>query len=247
MPWLDPAWQAGMGIVLVRMVGMFAALPSMTGRAFSLRLYGVFILWLSWLIQLSSPVYPQTQTWVSMAWEIVGSFLVGMSVGLAVRLTLDGLHFAGELIGVNIGLGMAGVVDPATGGQQNPISRLFTLGAMVMMLAADLHLAMFELLRVSLTWTPDVALWMWAPNFAAEAIIVDGVRLALPVVGSVTLIYLLFGVLARVAPQVQIFQIAYGVTILAGITVLLGEIPAIPDLVDGFLQRNLTALSDVVR
>jgi len=172
-----------MGIVLVRMVGMFAAMPAMTGRAFSLRLYGVLILWLSWLIQLSSPVYPKTLTLVSIGWELAGSFLVGLVVGLAVRLTLDGLHFAGELIGINIGLGMAGVVDPATGGKQNPISRLFTLGALIVLLSADLHLVMLELLRVSLAWTPDVALWMWGPNFAAQAIIVDGVRLALPVVG----------------------------------------------------------------
>ena len=44
----------------------------------------------------------------------------------------------------------------------------------------------------------------------------EGVRFGLPVVGGATLLYLLFGVLARVAPQIQIFQIAYSVTILGG-------------------------------
>ena len=66
----------------------------------------------------------------------------------------------------------------------------------------------------------------------------EGVRFGLPVVGGATLLYLLFGVLARVAPQIQIFQIAYSVTILGGLFILYLEVPQLPALVESFLQSH---------
>jgi flagellar biosynthetic protein FliR len=149
-------------------------------------------------------------------------------------------------LGVNIGLGLAGVVDPNTGSRDNPVSRLLVLGGAVAILSMDLHLGILELLRQSFEWQPHVDLWMFGPRAAAR-MFEEGVRFGLPVIGGATLLYLLFGVLARVAPQVQIFQIAYSVTILGGLLILAKEVGQLPALVESFLQSHLDALARLVR
>jgi flagellar biosynthetic protein FliR len=159
---------------------------------------------------------------------------------------LDALHFGGEILGINIGLGLAGVVDPNTGTRENPVSRFLVMGGAVVLLSLDLHLGILELLRQSFSWQPHVDLWMYGPR-AGSRMFEEGVRFGLPVVGGATLLYLLFGVLARVAPQVQIFQIAYSVTILGGLFILFYEVGHLPPLVESFLQSHLDALALLVR
>ena len=89
-----------------------------------------------------------------------------MVLGYTVRLSLDALHFAGEILGINIGLGLAGVVDPNTGTRENPVSRLLVMAGAVVLLTLDLHLGILELLRQSFSWQPHVDLWMYGPRAA---------------------------------------------------------------------------------
>jgi flagellar biosynthetic protein FliR len=246
LPWAQPEWLLGFAVVMVRLVTFLAVLPLFPGSAFGLRMRAIIALWLSWLFQIASPIGVVE---VSLAWsvyELTASACIGLVLGFTVRLSLDALHFGGELLGVNIGLGLAGVVDPNTGSRDNPVSRLLVLGGAVAILSMDLHLGILELLRQSFEWQPHVDLWMFGPRAAAR-MFEEGVRFGLPVIGGATLLYLLFGVLARVAPQVQIFQIAYSVTILGGLLILAKEVGQLPALVESFLQSHLDALARLVR
>ncbi len=246
LPWLQPEWLLGFGAIMVRLVAFLAVLPVFPGSAFGLRMRGIVAVWLSWLFQLASPI---TVVDVSLAWgvyELTASACIGVVLGFTVRLALDALHFGGEILGINIGLGLAGVVDPNTGTRENPVSRFLVMGGAVVLLSLDLHLGILELLRQSFSWQPHVDLWMYGPR-AGSRMFEEGVRFGLPVVGGATLLYILFGVLARVAPQVQIFQIAYSVTILGGLFILFYEVGHLPPLVESFLQSHLDALALLVR
>jgi flagellar biosynthetic protein FliR len=141
---------------------------------------------------------------------------------------------------------MAGVVDPSTGSRENPVSRFLVLAGAVVILSFDFHLGILQLLRQSFAWQPHVDLWMFGP-LSGSLMFEQGVRFGLPVIGGATLLYLLFGVLARVAPQVQIFQIAYSVTILGGLVILANEVGQVPALVESFLQAHLDTLALLVR
>ena len=246
LPWMQPEWLLGFGVIMVRLIAFLAVLPTFPGSAFGLRMRGIIALWLAWLFQLASPLEVVD---VGMSWavyELTASACIGVVLGYTVRLSLDALHFAGEILGINIGLGLAGVVDPNTGTRENPVSRLLVMAGAVVLLTLDLHLGILELLRQSFSWQPHVDLWRYGPRAGAR-MIEEGVRFGLPVVGGATLLYLLFGVLARVAPQIQIFQIAYSVTILGGLFILFYEVGHLPPLVESFLQSHLDALALLVR
>ena len=58
-------------------------------------------------------------------WSSLQQVLIGLSLGFAVRIVFAAVEFAGELIGLQMGLNFAGFFDPATGGQATAVSRFF--------------------------------------------------------------------------------------------------------------------------
>jgi len=242
---LQPEWIVGFGAVLSRMVGLILLLPTLPQMGAGLRMRGAFAVWLAWIIQMSSPAPIIGTGIVEIGVELVGGFLIGVVLGLAIQLAVGGFHFGGEVAGVNMGLGMAAVVDPSSGSRINPLSRLLQWGAILLLFLFNAHLVILELLVRSLHWRPHYEIWLWGPREAAISLIGNGIKLALPVIGCVTLIYLIFGVLARVAPQVQIFQIAYAITMVAGFLVLGAEMQSLPDLTNAFLEQTLGRLTEL--
>ena len=242
---LQPEWLVGFGAVLSRLVGLILLLPTLPQMGAGLRMRGAFAVWLAWIIQLSSPAPIIGTGMVEIGVDLVGGFLIGLVLGLAVQLAVAGFHFGGEVAGVNMGLGMAAVVDPSSGSRVNPLSRLLQWGAILLLFLTNVHLVMLELLVRSLHWRPHYELWLWGPREASISLIGNGIKLALPIIGCVTLIYVIFGVLARVAPQVQIFQIAYAITMVAGFLVLGAEMESLSDLTNAFVQQTLTRLTDL--
>lgn len=242
---MQPEWIVGFGAVLVRLAGLILLLPTLPQMGAGLRLRGAFALWLAWIIQMSHPAQIIGTGPVEVGVELIGGFLVGVALGLAIQLTVAGFHFGGEVAGVNMGLGMAAVVDPTSGQRTSPLSQLMQTAAILVLFLTNIHLLILEYLVASLQWRPHHSLWMWGPETASTALIGNGIRMALPVVGCVTLIYLIFGVLARVAPQVQIFQIAYAVTMAAGFLVLGSELEALPHMTHEFMHQTIRGLAEI--
>jgi flagellar biosynthetic protein FliR len=60
---------------------------------------------------------------------VCSKLLIGMSLGFAVRLVFCAVEFAGEVIGLQMGLNFAGFFDPLSGRQATATSRFF--GTMV--------------------------------------------------------------------------------------------------------------------
>ena len=63
---------------------------------------------------------------------VVQQVLIGLALGFAVRIVFAAVEFAGELIGLQMGLNFAGFFDPASGAQTTAASRFF--GTMVALL-----------------------------------------------------------------------------------------------------------------
>ena len=127
LPWMQPEWLLGFGVIMVRLIRVSCRLTHLPGERFGPRMRGIIALWLAWLFQLASPLEVVD---VGMSWavyELTASACIGVVLGYTVRLSLDALHFAGEILGINIGLGLAGVVDPNTGTRENPVSRLLVM------------------------------------------------------------------------------------------------------------------------
>src|SRR5574343_376735 len=73
---------------------------------------------------------------------VVHNVAVGLTIGFAARVVFAAVEFAGELVGLQMGLNFAGFFDPATGSQGTATARFFsTFGALLFVVLGG-HLMM---------------------------------------------------------------------------------------------------------
>src|SRR3546814_16846555 len=70
-------------------------------------------------------------------WLGLQQVLIGMALGLVMRIVFAAVQTAGEFIGLQMGLSFASLFDPATGANTAVLSRIMKIVAIVLFLAIN--------------------------------------------------------------------------------------------------------------
>ena len=183
------------------------------------------------LLPLLSPGLPPVpEAPAELAQLIVLETLAGLWLGGLARLILLALAMAGQVAALMLGLSSVLVQDPALGQGGTVLSRLFGMLAALLVLSTGLYALPLSAVVGSYAVLP--AGDPLPAGFAAESLAAMGaeslelaIRLAAPFVLAAVLFNLALGLLARLAPQVQVYFVAVPAQILGGLA-LLGLIAA---------------------
>lgn len=179
------------------------AIPAQVRIALGLVLSAIVIPWQPLAVNAPSlDIFPY-------AAAILQELIIGTLAGMAATLTFGTMQVAGEMMGIGSGFGSGRILNPAMGDSGSAIDQLFVMIGLLIFMALDGHHfviqavgASFKALPVNqpITLTdPEKLIRMAAQMIAA------GVQMALPVLGALLLADLTMALLARVAPQVQVF------------------------------------------
>jgi len=166
-------------------------------------------------------------------WLCTQQILIGLGLGLVMRMAFTAVQMAGELIGLQMGLSFASFFDPATGGNTAVLARLMNMIAMLVFLALDGHLMMvqglvasFDVLPITTDLSGGLSTDGWQTLFQWSALILaDGLLLALPLVMTLLCISLALGILNRTAQQLSVFSVGFPVSLLVGLLLLFVLLP----------------------
>jgi flagellar biosynthetic protein FliR len=173
-----------------------------------------------------------------------GEVMAGLAIGFAVQIGFSAALLAGETISNAMGLGFAGMVDPQTG-QQNPmLGQFLTILATFLFLAIGGHLALAATIVESYRALPPGDAWLSAESINGlvlfgGVLFAAGLSIALPVGFALILVQLVMGMLARSAPQLNLFSVGLPATLLAGIVLLAIAAPVIGEGIIAALQQGL--------
>ncbi|MBN7795839.1 flagellar biosynthetic protein FliR [Parahaliea mediterranea] len=156
---------------------------------------------------------------------MVEQVIIGVAMGLTVKIMFAAVQAAGEYIGLQMGLGFATFVSPDTGANTMILSRLLYMITLLMFLAVNGHLIAIETLASSFTTLPIGMLGLNAGAMEllvrfGSTIFISGMLLALPLVGALLVINLSLGILNRSAPQLTVFSVGFPTSLTAGIFLL---------------------------
>lgn len=176
-------------------------------------------------------------------WQV----LIGISIGLAMRVVFYAVQIAGEIIGLQMGLSFATFFDPGTNSNTSVLSRLFNMVTLMIFLALDAHLLLLAGLQHSFSVLPiaPVALGQaGVGEFVAWAgqVMILGLVLALPLVTALLTMNLSMGILNRTAPQLSVFAVGFPLSLLAGMVMLTIVLPQTTPV----LERLFTAAFEAV-
>ncbi len=163
-------------------------------------------------------------------WLAVQQVLIGIALGLTMRIVFAAVQTAGEFIGLQMGLSFASFFDPATGANTAVLARIMNIVAMLVFLAMNGHLLMlggfirtFDILPIQIgALNPNG----WGVLFEwSSQVLVSGMLLALPLIIVLLTINLAMGILNRTAQQLSIFAVGFPISLMVGITLLMIVLP----------------------
>jgi flagellar biosynthetic protein FliR len=241
LQWLSPlVWP------FLRALALFTAMPVLGTRTVPTRVRIALAGFIAFAAQPSLPPLPPEALLLDtpLVLPLVAQQLViGLSLGFAVRLVFAAVEFAGEIIGLQMGLNFAGFFDPLTASAATATSRFFGTMVSWLFIVAGGHLIVIAALVHSFSVFPVAAepfafMRQVQPQRWGAEIFSTGLWIALPLVTMLLFVNLVLGAMSRVAPQINIFAIGFPVTLGVGLVGLLLTLPAL----DGPFMMTLERL-----
>jgi flagellar biosynthetic protein FliR len=220
-------------LVASRLGGLIMFQPVIGGYAIPSRIRALLVLGLAALatpfvhLHSAAPTQP-----VGIMLAIGNELLLGVLMGLVVRMGFLGLQLGGQLIAQEAGLAFGRVADPSTGAQQSTLSNLYLqLGAVVFLIVGghrvllSVALDTFDaipLLGDQGTFADGLGLLLDALALGCEV----AVRVAAPVVLTLFLVTAATGFISRTVPQLNILTIGFSVKGLVAFVLMAVSLPA---------------------
>lgn len=246
-------WLTAFLFPLARIMGMLASTPVFNSAAQPARnrlMVGLVI-----TIALA-PVLPPMPAVPPGSWVgfiiLAQQIIIGVLLGFTLRIAFAAIDVAGELIGMQMSLSFAVFYDPQNAGQTPVLSEFLGLLTTLIFLAMNGHLLVLSVLAESFKLLPVATTPFGAGGFASflawsSTLFSTGLLLALPLITALLITNLAMGVLARVAPQLNIFAVGFPVTLMAGFVVLMFSIPYFGAAMEKLFDNAFRAMAAVMR
>ena len=155
---------------------------------------------------------------------IFKEIVIGTLIGFAADLTFGAIQVAGAAMGIGSGFESSRIFNPALGEAGSAFDQIFVMTAAMIFLVIDGHhiflIALQNTFKVIPLAGPLPFDGMEEVLRATSVFISAGIHMALPVMAALVLTDLTLGLLARVAPQVQVYFLGLPVKVVVAMLAL---------------------------
>ena len=177
--------------------------------------------------------------------------ITGLLMGFAANICNSIILFAGNIIDMDIGLSMAQEFDPMTNSQVTITGNLYQYLLLLMMVVTNMHHYVLRALIDSYQVIPvNGQVFQWdslaeaMTTYMADSFVI-AFRIVLPVFACMMILNCILGIMAKVAPQMNMFAVGMQMKVLLGLTVLFLTVmllPGISDFVFKEMKRMIVSM-----
>lgn len=224
---VDQAWVMTVLLVSLRLAAVLIMTPVLYAFPMPSTIRVLVVVALSVMLTMAFPGWRvDAQIGVGEVFvAAVSELALGAVLGLSIMLAFAAFSVAGALLDVQIGYGIAQVLDPVTKRQVPILTAGFNLIAVVVFFLVNGHHALMRGLVYGFERFPPGRPWQIAQAAGpvlkqVAGLFTLGFALAAPVVFCILLVEVGLGVLARNLPQMNMFAMGIPVKILVGVSAL---------------------------
>lgn len=246
------AWLATLIFPLARILAMIASSPVFGNKQVTRRVKIGFSVLLAIIIAPTIGEMPPVSVGSPQGLLImIQQIIIGVAMGLTMRLIFAAVEMAGQLAGLQMGLGFASFYDPVNATHSPVVAQWLGIIAVLAFLAINGHLYMLSALADSFHTLP-IGSMMSAKGFYDVAslggsIFVYGLQISLPLLAALLTANIALGILTRAAPQLNLFAIGFPITLAMGFLVLALSMPYFIPLMDRLTQEGLGTMLNLVK
>ena len=182
----------------------------------------------------------------------IQQILIGICMGLSFRFIFVVVELAGQSIGQLMGLMLASMIDPQNGNQVPIIGQFYLLLSTLLFISVDGHLLLIQALVMSFYDLPvgiaginETNFWdvlVWFGEVLAYAVLI-----ILPAMVCMLIVNLSFGIMARTAPQLNIFAVGFPIMIIVGVIVVMLSLKGFITEMTGLFNSGFIMLNNITK
>lgn len=184
---------------------------------------------------------------------LIKELIVGLSIGFSASVVMAVITMAGEFIDREMGFTMVSNFDPFTNSNTTITAEFYNYLVMLIMICSNMHYYIIAAVADSFQVIP-----VGGAIFNGDAVyeillrlignyFVIAFRISLPVFVSVMLLNVILGILARSAPQMNMFAIGIQLKIIVGLMVLVITIMFLPNITNYIYSEMCDVINTVIK
>ncbi|QGQ46842.1 flagellar biosynthetic protein FliR [Metabacillus sediminilitoris] len=201
-------------LVFMRITAFFVTLPLFSYRNIPNSHKISFSFLLAWIMFFALDL-PKIEIDGEYFILILKEALFGLMIGFSAYLIIVAVQLAGSFIDFQMGFAIANVIDPQTGAQSPLIGQFLYTFALLLMISINAHHLLLDGVFYSYQFVPIDQLYLpLGEENVIEYIVqsfnsmfIIAFQMSIPVVGSLFLVDLALGIVARTVPQLNIFVV----------------------------------------
>ncbi|MEO3945089.1 flagellar biosynthetic protein FliR [Gorillibacterium sp. CAU 1737] len=243
-------------LIFCRITAFFVSVPVFSSRnvpvPFKIGL-SFFVTLITYGVVAPTETFPMDPGFVLL---IAKETLVGLMLGFVAYLFFTVVQIAGSFMDMQIGYSLANIIDPMTGTPSPILGNFKYMVGTMLFLSFNGHHALLKGIMGSYNWVPlDNEVFARIYHGSLNEFFVRSVsqvfglalQMSAPIVIALFLVDVGLGILARVAPQFNIFVVGIPIKIIVGLLLLILLVSAFPNLFRELFNAMFAAMENLLR
>ena len=239
-------------LILVRITGFIFTAPFFSLRNVPNRVKAGLAIFMAAILFYNVPyTAPEYESIITFTIIVVKEALAGAIMGFFANIAYQIITFAGAMIDMDIGFSMVSEMDPTTAIQTTISANIYGYMVLLMMMITNMHhyflkaiIDSFRVVGIGEV-TINARAYLLMLQFITDYFII-GFRIVLPIFASILVVNTILAILAKIAPQMNMFVIGMQLKIFVGLLVMVLVIEMMPSIADFIFNEMVSLLKSSV-
>lgn len=211
----------------------------------------IFVALLIYQIIPEKPVL-EYETVYGYAVLVLKEALAGLLMGYGCNICTTIISFSGRIMDMETGLSMASLMDPATMQNMSISGMLYQYAILLLLMVTGMYqyiikalVESYSLIQLGQPLIIPERLFSVMMKFLSDYILI-GFRICLPIFAVMIILNAVLGILAKVAPQMNMFAVGIQLKVFVGLSVLLFTTILLPQVADMIYTEMKTMMVSFV-
>jgi flagellar biosynthetic protein FliR len=219
-------------IVLTRVSAFMMSAPLFSWVAIPIRIKVAVAFLTSIFFAMITPAAASVNSIIQVFLLLANEVVYGIALGLITTLLYSAVKISGRIAERQMGMAMAEVMDPFTGERAQPIGMTMEILFMMLLLSVNGHHFFLRTIATSFEvfepgTTPELTVLVKGIISSGSLMLTMGLKLAVPTIGVFMALTVVLGILARIAPEMNILFLSFPVRIGLGLIIITYLVPFI--------------------
>jgi flagellar biosynthetic protein FliR len=242
-------------LILVRVFGMFAVAPFFSSDVVPVRIRIIAAVYITACVfpMAANLVGPVPESMFSYAVLVISEAVMGILIGFMMNIIFSAFQLAATFFSFQMALGVAEVIDPLSEIGVTVVGQLWTLMGIMVFIAIDgpqmLVMGTVESFRTArlVSLVDQGKTVTRAMVDALGSMFVVSLKISFPILITLFLLAVTLGLLAKAAPQMNIFMLGFPVQIGVGFLVMIVVMGAVAFGMASALSRAFDGMTALLR